>query len=152
MIINSRFVYLPISLVSDFNVFTSIYITNRNEDHDARHGDATRGKPCGFRPRQICSASLQLGRVLAWHRAEAARQEDQCFVLTRKLNSKIQAIAAKQTEIFVWTRKIAESQAEDLPLSPMILYCTCLTVQGFAWSEGRLYIYIYIHIYIHTYI
>ena len=73
------------------------------------------------------------------------------FVLTRKLNSKIQAVAAKQTEIFVWTRKIAESKAEDLPLSPMILYCTCLTVQGFAWSEGRLYIYTYIYTYIHIY-
>ncbi|CAE7498406.1 unnamed protein product, partial [Symbiodinium sp. CCMP2592] len=36
------------------------------------------------------------------------------FSLTRKLNSKIQAIAARQTEIFVWCRKIAESQAEAM--------------------------------------
>ncbi|CAE7699653.1 unnamed protein product [Symbiodinium sp. CCMP2592] len=36
------------------------------------------------------------------------------FGLTRKLNSKIQAIAAKQTEIFVWTRKIEDSTAEGM--------------------------------------
>ena len=43
------------------------------------------------------------------------------YSLTKKLNTKIQFVASKLTEIFVWTRKISECSIETLPLS-FVLY------------------------------
>ena len=56
------------------------------------------------------------------------------FALTRKLNGKIQAIASKQTEIFVWTRKVAECTVENVPLS--LYFHVQRSVHGFVYCRG----------------
>ncbi len=47
---------------------------------------------------------------------ERPAKKVQAFALTKKLNTKIQAVASKLTEIFVWKGTISESKLETLPL------------------------------------
>ena len=55
------------------------------------------------------------------------------YILTRKLNSKIQAIASKLTEIFVWMQKIGECQEKSMPLSLMYVVILILDLL-ISWS------------------
>ena len=58
---------------------------------------------------------------------QQATKKVNAFILTRKLNSKIQAVASKLTEIFVWMQKIRECQEKSMPLS-LIMYVVILSL------------------------